>query len=95
MSVIKPEMMDSKVTRHDLLPISFLKMSSYTGSKRALRYKIQKTEDGQLECITWLTGNAFDHTPEEDLKRQVFRFDDAGLDAIVVYLNEVLQENGI
>lgn len=44
MSVIKPEMITRKITRHDILPMSFLKKSAYTGSKRGLRYRMAKTE---------------------------------------------------
>lgn len=44
MPIILDEMMDPRVTRRDMLPLSYLKMSSYTGSKRQLRYKLEKTE---------------------------------------------------
>ncbi len=44
MSVIKPEMITREITRHDILPMSFLKKSAYTGSKRGLRYRMAKTE---------------------------------------------------
>lgn len=44
MPIILDEMMDTHITRRDMLPLSFLKMSSYTGSKRQLRYKLEKTE---------------------------------------------------
>lgn len=44
MAVITEEMTDKLITRRDMLPMSFLRMSSYTGSKRNLRYKLEKTE---------------------------------------------------
>ena len=44
MTVIKPEMISDKVIRKDLLPLSFLKKSAYTGSKRKMNYKLEKTE---------------------------------------------------
>ena len=44
MAVITEEMTDKRITRRDMLPMSFLKMSSYTGSKKNLRYKLEKTE---------------------------------------------------
>lgn len=44
MPIILDEMMDPHITRRDMLPLSFLKMSSYTGSKRQLNYKLEKTE---------------------------------------------------
>jgi|P1105metagenome_2_1110788.scaffolds.fasta_scaffold01824_8 hypothetical protein len=42
MDIIRPEMLTGEVTRWDLLPLSFLKKSAYTGSKGALRYRIEK-----------------------------------------------------
>ncbi len=44
MTVIKPEMLSREVTRYDLLPLSFIKKSPYTGSKGKLRYRIEKAE---------------------------------------------------
>lgn len=44
MTVIKPEMITREITRHDVLPLSFLKKTAYTGSKRGIRYKMAKTE---------------------------------------------------
>lgn len=44
MSVIKDDMVSDKITRRDMLPLSFLKKSAYTGSKRSLNYKLEKTE---------------------------------------------------
>ena len=44
MAVIRPEMISDRITRRDLLPLSFLKKSAYTGSKRKMNYKLAKTE---------------------------------------------------
>ena len=44
MSVIKDDMVSDTITRRDMLPLSFLKKSAYTGSKRSLNYKLEKTE---------------------------------------------------
>lgn len=44
MSVIKDDMVSDVITRRDMLPLSFLKKSAYTGSKRSLNYKLEKTE---------------------------------------------------
>ena len=44
MTVIKPDMLTDRITRRDILPLSFLKKSAYTGSKRGLRYKMEKAE---------------------------------------------------
>jgi len=40
--IIKPEMITGRITKYDLLPLSFLKKSPYTGSKGSLRYKIER-----------------------------------------------------
>ena len=40
--IIKPEMISEEITKYDLLPLSFLKKSAYTGSKGKLRYKIER-----------------------------------------------------
>ncbi len=42
MDIIKPEMLTGEITRWDILPLSFLKKSAYTGSKGSLRYRIEK-----------------------------------------------------
>lgn len=42
MSVIKEAYLSRSVTRADLLPLSFLKKSAYTGSKGHLRYRMEK-----------------------------------------------------
>ena len=40
--IIKPEMISGRITKYDLLPLSFLKKSPYTGSKGTLRYRIER-----------------------------------------------------
>ena len=40
--IVKPEMTSERITRYDLLPLSFLKKSAYTGSKGRLRYRIER-----------------------------------------------------
>lgn len=44
MAIITDEMISSTIVRKDMLPLSFLKKSAYTGSKRKLNYKLEKTE---------------------------------------------------
>ena len=104
MTVIKPDMLTDRITRRDILPLSFLKKSAYTGSKRGLRYKMEKaeieaetkegTEDGSsktvLRVYTWRGIFAFDHTPENEITVKDFEFNDAGIDSALDYLNEIL-----
>lgn len=60
MSVIKEAYLSRAVTRADLLPLSFLKKSAYTGAKGQLRYKLEKksvpevcpdADGGQLDAV--------------------------------------------
>lgn len=44
MAIITDDMISERITRKDLLPLSFLKKSAYTGSKRSFNYKLEKTE---------------------------------------------------
>jgi len=99
MSVIKEEYMLKEITRHDLLPVSFLKKSVYTGSREDLRYRIEKKEIGEdpdirkvLRVYTWRTPFAFDCTPAEEITEKDFAFSDPALDEIVAYLNQCLME---
>jgi len=100
MSVIKEEYMLDQITRHDLLPLSFLKKSAYTGSRDLLRYRIEKKEEGEGENLiklllvsTWFTPFAFDKTPEDEITEKTFEFKDAALDDIAAYLNQCLKEH--
>ena len=100
MTVINSDMISDKVTRHDVLPMSFLKKSAYTGSKRGLRYKMLKhvispeNEDGDektvLRCYVWEGRFAFDATPDEEKKSKDFTFDDKGIDDAIEYINSFL-----
>lgn len=100
MSVIKDEYMLDSITRHDLLPLSFLKKSAYTGSRELLRYRIEKKEEGEGENLrkmllvsTWVTPFAFDKTPKDEITEKLFDFREAALDDIAAYLNQCLEEN--
>lgn len=176
MTVIKPEMINEHITRYDVLPLSFLKKSAYTGSKSGLRYRMEKTvvtvpppaqdtdkaanetgngatdkanaditriavnaivsagnsktenaetaEAGSSAKATdnanaddavksekdnaagmvqsektvlrvWHWGGcfAFDHTDPAEMTIRDFEFSDAGIDAAIAYLNEVLDKN--
>lgn len=43
-SIVKEEMIHQGLNRFDVLPLSFLKKSVYTGSKGALRFRLEKKE---------------------------------------------------
>ncbi|MDO4265702.1 MAG: hypothetical protein Q4C63_04475 [Eubacteriales bacterium] len=44
MTVIKDEYISRDITIHDVLPLSFLKKSMYTGSKGGMRFSMEKAE---------------------------------------------------
>ena len=95
MSVIKKEYISDRITRHDMLPLGFLKKSPYTGSKGKLRFRIEKSEEGEepeirkyLLVSTWTTPFAFDVTPKDEICEEKFEFSDAAIDKIIEYLNK-------
>lgn len=137
MTVIKPEMINEHITRYDVLPLSFLKKSAYTGSKSGLRYRMEKTvvtvplpaqdtdkaanetgngasdkanaddaaksekdnaagmvqsEKTVLRIWHWDGCFAFDNTDPAAMTIRDFEFSDAGIDAAITYLNEVLDK---
>ena len=47
-----------------------------------------------LRCTTWFTPFAFDKTPDEEKACREFAFSDKGIEDIIVYLNECLENGG-
>ena len=97
--IIQSEMISDQVTIHDLLPLSFLKMSAYTGSKGKLRYRMEMAEEGEedqkevfLLLHTWTTPFAFDKTPAEEMTEDRFAFSEKGIQEIIDFLNKRLAE---
>ena len=100
MGIIKEEYISDKVTRHDVLPLSFLKKSAYTGSKRRLRYRMEKhqeSEDAETVLrLSWWTGPfAYEKTLSQDITVSDHPFSDEGIDACIEELNRVIGEQGI
>lgn len=96
MSVIKEEYLKKEITVHDLLPLSFLKKSVYTGSRDRLRYRMEKKEEGEepdihkyLLVTAWATPFAFDKTPEEDKCFEKFPFTNEGIIEAAAYLESL------
>ena len=64
-----------EINKKDLLPLSFLQKSPYTGSFQGIRYRIEKQEEGEEKSLlvyTWPEPYAFSHTPE--MSRNAFCF---------------------
>ena len=100
--VIKEEFISEEITVKDLLPLSFLKMSPYTGSKGKLRYRIEMIKKGEepeivkvLSVTTWETPFAYDKTPEEEKSVAEFSFSNEGITEIIDYLNGIRKEHGL
>ena len=103
MTVIKDEFKSKEISRYDLLPLSFLKKSCYTGSKGLFSYKLEKTEISTgdeldasvktvLRAFCWKGPYAFNETEPEFIRHEDFSFDDKGIDEAIVYLNTMLKE---
>ena len=75
----------------DLASLPFLKKSSYTGSYKEMRYRIQKEEQENelvLRVFAWKGIFCFDKTPLEDMIQETFSFSKEGLEEIRDWLNE-------
>ena len=84
-----------EINKKDLLPLSFLKKSPYTGSFRGIRYRIEKQEEGEEKSLlvyTWPEPYAFSHTPEEEKEKKSFPLSEVGLEEIRLYLSSLGNE---
>ena len=84
-----------EINKKDLLPLSFLQKSPYTGSFRGIRYRIERQEEGEEKSLlvyTWPEPYAFSHTPEEEKEKKSFPFSEKGLEEIRLYLSSLGNE---
>ena len=84
-----------EINKKDLLPLSFLQKSPYTGSFQGIRYRIEKQEEGECKLLlvyTWPEPYAFSHTPEEEKEKKSFPFSEVGLEEIRLYLSSLGNE---
>lgn len=97
--VITDEMKKEEINKSDLIPISFLKLSPYTGSKRGIRFRLEKFNTGEnkpgdpakepvLRCFVWRKNTAFAFVSKEELDFKDFEFNDGGIDEAIRFLNE-------
>lgn len=99
MTVIKEEFISKSITRHDILPLSFLKKSAYTGSKGGLRFRMEKKDpeegtEGErvLVCSLWPEPFAYGETDETQIRQKSFAFSDQGIEEALAWMNEALLE---
>ena len=98
MTAIKDEYISDDIVRSDLLPISFLEKSPYTGSKGGLRFRLEKVspeaEEGKqtklIKCICWPGPFSYEHTDSELMKEESFSFSEEGLLETCDFLNKRL-----
>ena len=79
------------IKQNDLASLPFLKKSSYSGSHKEIRYRIQKEEQENelvLRVFAWKGIFCFDKTPLEDMIQETFSFSKEGLEEIRDWLNE-------
>ena len=84
-----------EINKKDLLPLSFLKKSPYTGSFQGIRYRIEKQEEGECKSLlvyAWPEPYAFSHTPEKEKEKKSFPFSEVGLEDIRLYLSSLGNE---
>ncbi|HIU88310.1 MAG TPA: hypothetical protein IAB10_05235 [Candidatus Avilachnospira avistercoris] len=102
MTVIKKEYISRDIVRSDLLPLSFLKRSAYTGSKFGLRFRLERAEkepEGEggekevyIRCLYWPGPFAYDHAAKESIGEEDFPFSEEGLLSICSFLSSRLHE---
>ena len=69
MTAIKDEYISDDIVRSDLLPISFLEKSPYTGSKGGLRFRLPHPVSGDLWAAAAAAGTADGPSgPDNDVK---------------------------
>ena len=84
-----------EIDKKDILPLSFLQKSPYTGSFQGIRYRIEKQEEGESKSLlvyTWPEPYAFSQTPEEEKEKKSFPFSEEGLEEIRLYLSSLGNE---
>ena len=83
--------MDEKISLKGMVSIPFIKKERYTGSKKPMRYFLQKEED-KLKATVYPGPYCIEATPAELMESEFFEFSNEGLDAAVEWLNKMYEE---
>lgn len=83
-----------KISLKGMVSIPFLKKERFTGSKKPMRYFLQKEED-QLKVTVYPGPYCIEATPEEVMEHEYFEFSEKGLEDAVEWLNKMYQEKFI
>ncbi|WP_333651154.1 GNAT family acetyltransferase [Lacrimispora sp.] len=80
------------LVKEKFVPLQFFKREAYTGSRKGMRYRVAKAEDG-LEAVVYPGPYCYEATEEEKKTRVVFPFSDEGLGQVVDWINEQYEEH--
>lgn len=74
--------------REDVLSLSYLKKTSFTGSCQGVRFLLRRDEQGFLQVFAWPEPYAFDQTPEEQKISCQVEFSEEGIVQAVDWIND-------
>lgn len=74
-----------------MVSIPFLKKERFTGSKKPMRYFLQK-EDDKLKVTVYPGPYCIEATPEDVMEHASFEFSESGLESAVEWLNKMYEE---
>lgn len=82
------------ILREDILSMEYLKKTEFTGSYQGMRYRLEGVADEEgekrLRCTVWPEPFHFFATPQEKKEKAEFPFAEEGVEAAVVWMNEML-----
>lgn len=90
-----PKKEDQMIRRSDILYMGYLKKSEFTGSHQGMRYRLEGVSQGEekkLQATVWPEPYNYVSTPEEQKRRALFDFSEAGVDQAVDWMNRLLEE---
>ena len=71
----------------EILSLEFYKKSSFYGSCKGIRYRIEKVDD-KLKCTIWPEPYGYDAADKSLMEYYETDFEEKGLEDIVKYINE-------
>ncbi len=83
------------IQRSDILSIPYLKKAIFTGSFQGMRYRLEKVEQEEGQCLKatiWEGPYNYAVTPEEKKESAEFPFSEEGILQVVDWLNGKWEE---
>ncbi len=84
------------IDRHDLLALPFYKKSAFTGSEKEMCYRIERIvteEQEHFQATLWPGPYCYDKTGDDVKITHQEDFSEAGLVALIHWMNETYQTN--